>query len=425
MEGLKAIMIHFLQHQRNNQMKLAMNIVVFILLILGVGGCKPDCPPVPLEEQSPLVWKMAFERGELSSTPHYYNGTVIIGHPARETNNYWVYCLDPETGDSIWQTRIVTPFEFAPFSSQNSFIIDNRVVLSTSKRMFVLDADDGSILWNYTDPNNYGGVCIIDNYIYIADAVNKASATMYRFDINSGVKEELFTIRNGENEPGGDFTPYLMMPVKWIHPSGDEILVLQNRSYGHNKIGPDGMYGYSKMDLMAYNLTADSILWYRYEVDNFSSGARPAIDGDKVYFYGDRHAYCINPLNGETRWKYFIGDGPEDDFNTANILIIDEKLIVKPDNDHMHAVNKETGEMIWRNNETASMPGLLRVHQDTIWFGSGGVLAIDVNTGKTLIDQYEASNGSWIFPIAHHPTNGHIYTSDGDYLYCLNPKYMR
>ena len=115
----------------------------------------------------------------------------------------------------------------------------------------------------------------------------------------------------------------------------------------------------------------------------------------------------------------------EDDFNTANILIIDDKLIVKPDNDHMHAVNKETGEMIWRNNETASMPDLLTVHQDTIWFGSGGVLAIDANTGKTLIDQYEASNGSWIFPIAHHPTNGHIYTSDGDYLYCLNPKYMR
>ena len=209
------------------------------------------------------------------------------------------------------------------------------------------------------------------------------------------------------------------MPVKWVHPNGDEILVLQNRTYGWYT---DMEH---KMDILAWNLTADSMLWYRDRLDGFSSMSRPAIDGDKVYFYGDRHAYCINPLNGETIWKYFIGDGPEDDFNTANILIIDDKLIVKPDNDHMHAVNKETGEMIWRNNETASMPDLLTVHQDTIWFGSGGVLAIDANTGKTLIDQYEASNGSWIFPIAHHPTNGHIYTSDGDYLYCLNPKYMR
>ena len=398
------------------------------MLTATMGGCKPnECPPTPQLPTltSPIVWKKKLEKSGLTSTPHFFNGTVIMGHPAKETNNYLVYCIDAETGDSIWQARIVTPFEFDPFTGQNSFLIGNKLVLATPKRMVVLDADNGQIVWKYTDQENYAGVCIIEDHIYIADLVNRLSSTMYRFDINTGAKEELFTIKHGINELGKDFTPFLMMPVKWLHPNGDEILVLQNRSYGYDKLGPDGMYGYSKMDLMAYNLTADSILWYRYEVDNFSSGARPAIDGNKVYFYGDRHAYCINPLNGETRWKYFIGDGPEDDFNTANILIIGDKLIVKPDNDAMHAVNKETGERIWLNENTASMPGLLTVHQDTIWFSSGGVLAIDANTGKTLIDQYKASNGSWIFPVAHHPTNGTIFTSDATGFYCLNPKYMK
>lgn len=407
-------------------MKKMINTSILILLVANLFGCKrDDCPPEPITAQSSVVWKKGVEKSGLTSTPHYYNGTTIFGHKAKEVNNYLVYCLDSETGDSIWQTRIITPFEFDPFTGQMSILYENKLILSTSKRMFVMNADNGDILWNYTDPYNYAGTCIIDGYIYIADFVLRETSTMYRFDINTGAKEELFTIKHGKDELGGDFTPKLLMPVKWVHPSGDEILVLQNRSYGHDKIGPDGMYGYSKMDLMAYNLTADSILWYRYEVDNFSSGARPAIDGNKVYFYGDRHAYCINPLNGETRWKYFIGDGPEDDFNTANILIIGDKLIVKPDNDAMHAVDKETGERIWLNENTASMPGLLTVHQDAIWFSSGGVLAIDANTGKTLIDQYKASNGSWIFPVAHHPTNGTIFTSDATGFYCLNPTYVK
>lgn len=398
-----------------------------LLLVVHLLGCKPDdvAPEQPIAPQSPVVWKEQLEKIGLTSTPHYYQGRIIFGHQAKEKNNYLVYCLDAETGESIWQTRIVTPFEFDPFTGQMSILYENKIVFSTSKRMFVLNLDDGEILWNYTDPHNFAGTCIIDGHVYIADFVLRKTSAMYRFDINSGAKEALFAIKYGKDELGGDFTPKLLMPVKWIHPCGDEILVLQNRSYGYNRIGPDGMYGYSKMDLMAYNLTADSILWYRYEVDNFSSGARPAIDGNKVYFYGDRHAYCINPLNGETRWKYYIGNGPEDDFNTANILIIDDKLIVKPDNDHMHAVHKETGELIWRNNNTASMPGLLTVHQDTIWFGSAGILAIDAHTGKTLIDQYKASNGSWIFPVRHHPRKGLIYTSDANTFYCLNPKYMK
>ena len=406
-----------------------LKIAILLALAANLVGCKPnEWPPVPEPPvaQSPVIWKKGLERSGLTSTPHYFRGNIIFGHPAKETNQYLVYCLNAETGDSIWKTRIVTSNEFSPFDINDSHLFGNKIIFSRSKRFFVIDADNGSVLWKYEDPINYNGISIIDDYIYLADQVLRETSTMYRFDLNTGVKEELFTIRHGKDEPGGDFTPSLLMPVKWLHPNGDEILVLQNRSYAYDRLGPDGMYGYSKMDLMAYNLTADSILWYRYEVDNFSSNvASPVIDGNKVYFYGDRHAYCINPLNGETRWKYFIGDGPEDDFNTANILIIGDKLIVKPDNDAMHAVNKETGERIWLNENTASMPGLLTVHQDTIWFSSGGVLAIDANTGKTLIDQYKASNGSWIFPVAHHPTNGTIFTSDATGFYCLNPEYMK
>ena len=398
-------------------MNCKMNILLIVTLVCSLVSCKPDDCPEPIENQSPIVWKKGLERSGLTSTSHTYNGNIIFGHPSERANNYWVYCLDAETGDSIWQTRIVTPFEFSPNDNEESQIYQDKIVFSSRKRMFVLNADNGQILWKYEDPNNYVGVSVLDGYIYIADLINKTESTMYRFDINSGTKEKLFTINRSEY--GSNYSPHLMMPVKWVHPNGDEILVLQNRTYGWFTDME------SKMDILAWNLTADSMLWYRENIDERGSMSRPAIDGNKVYFLGTWDAHCIDAATGNTLWKYHVDETAGGSFATANILLIDDKLIIKPDNDHMHAVNKETGEMIWRNNETASMPGLLRVHQDTIWFGSGGVLAIDANTGKTLIDQYEASNGSWIFPIAHHPTDGHIYTSDASYFYCLDPKYMR
>ena len=391
------------------------------MLAANLVGCKSnEWPPVPEPPvaQSPVIWKKGLERSGLTSTPLHYQDNILFGHHAKETNNYLVYCLNAKTVDSVWQTRIVTPFEFNPFDGQMSFLSNDKLVLSDSKRMFVLNAMSGEILWNYTDPNNFGGVCIIDNNIYIAEAVLRETSTMYRFDINTGVKEKLFTINRSEY--GSNYSPDVLMPVKWVHPSGDEILVLQNRTYGWFTDME------SKMDILAWNLTADSMLWYRDRLDGFSSQARPAIDGDKVYFYGDHHTYCINPATGETIWKYFIGNGPEDDFNIANILIIEDKVIIKPDNEHIHAVNKETGERIWVNEKTEASPGLLTVHKDTIWFASAGIFGINANTGEKVIDDWNNGGyGSWIFPVAHHPTNGTIFTSDATGFYCLNPKYMK
>ncbi|NNJ56694.1 MAG: PQQ-binding-like beta-propeller repeat protein, partial [Bacteroidia bacterium] len=319
--------------------------------------------------------------------------------------------------DSIWQTSFLPIGSFNPYEFGGISYLD-KVVFSDGRSFYVIDAETGQILWFHRNENARGYACVIDDYLYKVIEDTRDWSSLFRYDLNTGFEEKLFTINRSEY--GNNYSPGLLMPIQWVHPNGNKILVLQNRTYGWYTDGT------SKMDILAWNLTADSMLWYRESLDGFSSTARPAIDGDKVYFYGDHHAYCINPLNGETIWKYFIGDGPEDDFNTANILIVDDKLIVKPDNEHIHAVDKETGENIWTNENTEAMPYKLTVHKDTIWFCSAGIFGIDANTGEKLIDDWNnGGNGSWIFPVAHHPINGNIYTSDASYIYCLNPKFMK
>ncbi len=398
-------------------MKSMINIMACLILVLNLWSCKPnDQAPLPVAASTSIIWKnLISEQPEssLNSSPMYYNASVIIGK--RESSGYMVKALNVENGQSLWKVFFDNTGGFNPIENE-SFLYEDKIVLSMGKRIYVLDASDGNLVWNYESEFMKGNSCIIDDYLYKSDIVNKNSSSLYRFDINTGAEEKLFTI--DRTMYGNGYSPGLLMPVQWIHPNGDKILVLQNRTYS--------WFGDQehKMDILAWNLTADSMLWYRDSVDGFSSTARPAIDGDKVFFYGDHHAYCINPLNGETIWKYFIGNGPEDDFNTANILLLEDKLIVKPDSRHMHAINKESGAHIWTNLETRAMPGLLTVRNDTIWFSSGWVLAVDANTGEKLIEWDNDGHGSWIFPVAFHPTNGNIYTSDASHLYCLNPTYM-
>jgi outer membrane protein assembly factor BamB len=366
-------------------------------------------PPQPVVEGDPIVWKTSLGPKDLSSPTLYYKGLLIV------TQQNIARAYDAETGEEKWRTSI----NAEPIDFEGAFLVGDKVIFSEGRRVYVLRSATGEIIWQDELVQGQRDVCHIDGYIYKAseDTYKNKFSSLFRYDINSGAKEEVFTLTRGEFDQ--NHSPSLLMPVKWVSAAGDELLVMQNRSFGW------GSTMESKMDILAWNLTADSMEWYR-NLDGFSSTARPAIEGDKVYFYGDHHAYCINPATGDTRWKYFIGDGPEDDFNTANIIIVKDKLIVKPDNRHMHAVNKHTGSLIWINEEVVSMPYMLTERNDTIWLANAGVFGIDANTGEKVIDDWKGSrSGSWIFPIAFHPTNGLIYTTDGDFLYCLDPKYMK
>lgn len=389
------------------------------IIVVGFSTTLPSCKEkderfIPTsKKESPIVWRKSLKRTELTSTIFWYDGSIVFAHPDSTENVLAVYRLDPETGDEIWVTRL--PSGFTPNFPEQSALVDGKLVLAEGATLYVLDVNTGSVLWNNELLDDLSGYFTVhDGYIYTStyDWDNKNWSSLCRFELETGKYEFLFKVIRGETN--SFYSPDLMMPVLWYHPSGDEILVLQNRSYGwYVNMKP-------KMDILAFNMTADTMLWYRERLDGFSSMSGPAISGDNVYFYGDHHAYCINPLDGSTRWKFFIGNGPEDDFNTANVLLVDDKLIVKPDNSEIHAVDKETGEHLWSNRESVPMPGLLTEHRDTIWLGSGGIVAVDANTGENIIDWDNYNKGSWIFPILHHPTKGRVFTSDASYMYCLD-----
>jgi len=258
---------------------------------------------------------------------------------------------------------------------------------------------------------------MIDDNAYKVTSNSQESA-LYSYAIQSGVKQRLFSITK-DLEGDGKYEPALCMPVKWVDPNGNELLIIHNRGWSGNDY---------RMDVMAWNLTADSMAWYRKGIADRASSSRPAIEGNRVYLFSISMVFCIDAATGNTIWEW--EKDPSDNFSgfkTANILLVNDKIIAKSDSYWMYALDKMTGKRIWTNSDNAPMPYLLREYKDTIWFSSGGIYAIDAITGRTLIDGWN-NNGKgpfWSNTVAHHPTLGYIYTTDGDYIYCLDPSKMK
>ena len=402
-----------------------MKFFLFLTLVQSLIGCTKDNTPSPPSTDDILVWKTDMTDkmiSPLNSAPLIYKETVIIGKLREDGYQVTGYVL--KDGKVLWTTTLPNSSNFNPIDTETCTVYNDVVIFSHRHRTYVLNAKNGELIWHKEKEKVRGGFCLIDNYIYRTEFAKRSYSTLFRYHLETGEEEELIKLKQGSNEPGGDFSPIICLPVQWFNKDGDEVLIMQNASYNFDRIGPDGMYGHSKMDVFAYNLTADSILWYRYELDGFSSMARPAIDGDKVYFYGDHHGYCIDAETGKTNWKFFIGDGPEDDFNTANILLVDNFLVVKPDNEHMHVVQKEDGKLVWTNKETEAMPGMITHRNDTLWFASARIYGIDLYTGKKVVEWDDGRWGDWIFPVSPHPTLPYIYNTDGNYVYCLDPRNM-
>ncbi len=386
--------------------------------LLWVIGCKPIDPPKILNtEYNPLVWKVERDRKGLASNNYFYKDLIIQG--TEGTGEYFkLTALSADSGVVVWENTDWRD-KFYPYAPEDSDISSNILVATANRTVMAVELDSGKTIWTATIENpSVCGIRIIGDWAYKSDQYpNGRYSAMYRFNIYDGTREEVFRITRKEHG-NNIYEPNLKLPVKWTTPHGDELLVMHNRSYGR------GVNGRDRMDILAYNLTADSMEWYRQGIDESSSSSGAAISGNNVYFYGMWHAYCINPANGDTKWKYNVGISSGGDFNTANILIAGDKLIVKQENFRMTALNKETGEKIWYNPQTAPSPHLLTSHEDTIWMASGGILAIDANTGKVFFNWDNGGKGWWSNPVLPHPNNGNIYTTDGAYIYCLNPKYL-
>jgi len=391
-------------------------ILWFILATLSCCKDKPIEPKPVVIPKTPVIWQFetGFKNG-LATKNYIYNNMIIQG---LDGDGQWckVWALSLDSGKKIWESQTL------PFSTpHNSFVIQlekNLMIIAKKSKLLALNLDNGNIEWVRDIQNSVDAISVININIYIGTDDRNEAISM-RFDLATGTQEINFKLEKANFD---NFEPVLTAPALWKHPNGDDILLFANRSYNGN-VFPD----FDRYDQLAYNLTADTMLWYKKgEPGIRGSIATPLVLDNKVMYYVSREMICLNPLNGERIWTFTRT--PADDisgFNTANITHIGNTIIAKPDYKYMYGVDLQTGNTLWTNSENSSMPGTVRVALNKVWFSSGGIWCIDGVTGKTLINGWQNKTpGNFISPIAIDEKTGYIYTSKQGIIYCFDSKVL-
>lgn len=392
--------------------------IFWVLTINFIVSCK-DKPITPADvpkEINPIVWQYPLENGSgICSKNFIYKNTIIQGFE-NENDHVQYIAVTLDSGKLVWKSEVF-PF-FASNNPQESYIVNNLLIFSQGGRNNVLNLDNGTTIWKNHIPYSNAQISIIDNKIYKGAGIS--DQTLYQIDLFTGDIKPIFTLKTADMD---GFGPNYTAPDKWVHPNGDIILLMGNRSYN-----PSCQPYCEQYDYLAYNLTADSMLWYiKGEPRNRGSITTPLVENNKVIFFEARKVRCLNPLNGALIWEHTRV--PQDNISTyalANIIKWNNLLIAKPDYTFMYGLDINTGAQIWMNPRSGPSAKILKLSLDKIWYCTGGLYCHDALTGKTLINGWRYKKaGSYSSSVAVDEKTDLVYTvANGNALLCLDPKLM-
>ena len=184
--------------------------------------------------------------------------------------------------------------------------------------------------------------------------------------------------------------------------------------------------------VLAYDLSTRERLWAAEVGPTHNDGPRctPTVDGGLLYAIGTAgDVVCVDADTGKVRWsKNFqddLGGGKNPNWKFSESPLVDgDKLLCTPGgrNAVIAALNKETGELIWKS----SMPDIGPKGKDEAGYSSivvaetGGIRQYVQLTNKGLIG-VDAKDGRFLWgynKIANRTANIPTPVVYGDYIFC-------
>lgn len=411
------------------------NLIILIVIVFIETGCKVNEPPISIEpevqhEGPTLLWQMPLRSDTLVSyTIHpllYQDRVIVTAEPVYFELDATIKMVDT-AGAIIWDSEVIGTVceDFNYLASTQSFIHDGIMVYGCNGRASAINAFSGYILWEY--PDDLGATNAfsrLNDKVFYPSAKGVTifpfdSALLYLGDIASGFRREIFRV--GVED---DFSPRLYPPAVHVNNDGDTLLYFQNRQW--NFVNP-GLGG--RVDLYCYNMTADSVVWKIPQIDPYgnSSVCLPLYHEGKIYFRGFLTLFCLDATNGEIIWTHeFPGDF--DDILQGNMLLVEDKLVLKSSSEGIHAFNPQTGDLLWERYDAGSTSSYMTYHQGAVYYGSynGAIYKVRVSDGEIMWTYTSPNAGvapTWdaVFynSVTIDPINNRMYACDAYYLLCL------
>jgi outer membrane protein assembly factor BamB len=145
-----------------------------------------------------------------------------------------------------------------------------------------------------------------------------------------------------------DRYPDVRAMTGYVNENGDEIIIAAVNMY------LDQNSNDHSADIYCYNATQDTLIWQIKDIEDepmlgylVNQPGIPKIDLENqlVYLHFSKAMYCLDLTNGNVVWdRYFM----ETNMFSSNHLIYEDELIWQDDMGYLIAVNRFTGELLYR-----------------------------------------------------------------------------
>ncbi|HMX03656.1 MAG TPA: PQQ-binding-like beta-propeller repeat protein [Chitinophagales bacterium] len=388
----------------------------------------PEDPEPPNE----LIWQVPLHQdtlGCLATWPQIYQNAILCSGEEGWENPVRVFAVDT-SGNLMWESNAVFNENCSSISASvgtGAYQYQNMVAMLCNADPRVVNIQTGEVMWHYEVPgsgNHSPYMSGFGDQIFhaYADGPNPYTKSyIARANIYTGIWDTVFSI-----EMVDGYSADLYPPGAWVDNNGDTIICFQNRQWRNPPY--DG-----KVDLYAYNLTADSLLWMYSDIDpDGNSSVFPPVYADgKVFFRGYFHVYGLDAKTGNLIWTW-ASPNVANDLLYTNTLVVDDKVLVKTTGPELFALDPDNGSEIWHTSGFGEIPSELEAFDGMLYFSTeidGKLNAVNIQNGSLEWTMTSPNHGqptsSWAYfsrPVTIDPLLRRLYLTDFFYLLCIQLK---
>jgi outer membrane protein assembly factor BamB len=346
----------------------------------------------------------------------------MSGEQSNANTNTVLKMADVETGEIlwVWENNVAEGGEVLTYTSASSYTKDNVFAVSAGGDVMVIDMNTGltlwgtDVLWAESQLSGFG------DRIFQGVRSSATNCDYAYLRSSPTTSENWDTVMVFSKEENGGYAPSIPTVAGNVNDAGDTIIYVQNRQWDFS--GSDG-----KVDLYAFNMSADSIVWVKQDFCPTGNSCiqPPLIYDGKIFFRGDWTVYCFDELTGDLLWQHEFGQNGDEHLLLGNSIIAGNMLIVKTSGDYLYAFDPDNGDVIWVNSHSGYSPSDMIYYHDAVYYSAGSeevhvVSILDGEEIKTIKSPgMHPFNGSFKTAVDIDPGLRYLYVCDSYFLYCI------
>lgn len=330
-----------------------------------------------------VLWEGQYD---VQATPVIHEGTLVVADHGLDSDIEGLRVIDAASGDVLWDRRV----------QASTVAIDEETVYCVASdgefdhTIGFERESEGEERFNKRTNKVQSNFRLWDETLYYTRRDVRASNTGYRVEATN-----TFDGSRRWNTSAERVTEFGNVQEEWgfsqlsISPSNNFIYAAEGEHTGPGDERDDGR-------VSAYDA---GIGEQRWETDVSDRAGMISSDEDSVYAVTeDGVLHALDAENGSQEWTFDMvtGNGYMKPPESGTSPVIADETVYVPDQDNqLYAVNKDSGDLVWREDLRASIQHVLLADGVIYAATTDRVLGLDAESGAELWEYIVSFNESW------------------------------